>query len=201
MADTVFRPALESIPRARSPAGDMLTKPFLDVCRLVLPVIDKFGTAMAMVKSDVGGNISRLDQRYDTDASAYEKLYDIIKKEVAAGKAKDSNSCSNALLWLTRAMDFLVELFHNLLSHPDWTMSQAANEAYVATLKKWHGWIASAAFTMAMKLVPDRKKFMDLLGGGNLNADMESFVSSFAPLLQENHKFLKSVGLDDMKAS
>lgn len=82
---------------------------------------------------------------------------------------------------------------------------------------------------MAMKLVPDRKKFMDLLGGGNLNADMESFVSSFAPLLQENHKFLvslrqkrgasalkkvsfkrteqpfllmqKSVGLDDMKAS
>eukprot|EP00246_Nothoceros_aenigmaticus_P014954 TRINITY_DN595_c0_g2_i3.p1 TRINITY_DN595_c0_g2~~TRINITY_DN595_c0_g2_i3.p1 ORF type:complete len:178 (+),score=36.16 TRINITY_DN595_c0_g2_i3:66-536(+) len=156
---------------------------------------------MAMVKSDVGGNISRLDQRYDTDVAAYEKLYDIIRTELAAGKAKESNSCSNGLLWLTRAMDFLVELFHNLLSHPDWTLSQAASEAYIATLKKWHGWIASAAFTVAMKLVPDRKKFMDLLGGGNLKADIESFVSSSAPLLHENHKFLKSVGLDDMKAS
>ncbi|KAG6545080.1 hypothetical protein Mapa_013463 [Marchantia paleacea] len=201
MAETVFTPALEAMPHVKSPNGETLTKPFLDVCRLVLPVIDKFGSSMALVKSDVGGNIGRLDAKYATDTTSYYLLYDIVRKEVADKTAKNSNSCTNGLLWLTRAMDFLVELFRNLLVHPDWTMSQASNEAYAGTLKKWHGWMASAAFTVAMKLVPDRKKFYELLGGGNLNTDIEMFVSTFAPILQENHNFLISVGMDDLKAS
>ena len=46
-------------------------------------------------------------------------------------------------------MDFLVALFRNLLDHPDWTMNNAATEAYNSTLKKWHGWIASSAFTVS----------------------------------------------------
>ncbi|KAJ7550884.1 hypothetical protein O6H91_07G123100 [Diphasiastrum complanatum] len=201
MTETVFTQALEAIPHVRSAEGEMLTKPFLDVCRLILPVIDKFGAAMAMVKSDVGGNITRLDARYESDPTGYLLLYDIVRKEVANGSPKNSQSCTNGLLWLTRAMDFLVELFRNLVEHPDWTMTQVSTEAYGVTLKKWHGWIASAAFTMAMKLTPERKKFMELLGDGNLTADINSFVSTFSPLLQENHEFLKSVGFDDLKAS
>ncbi|KAL3675357.1 hypothetical protein R1sor_025305 [Riccia sorocarpa] len=201
MAETVFTPALQAMPHVKSPAGDMLTKPFLDVCRLVLPVIDKFGTSMSLVKSDIGGNIDRLDNKYASDPTSYHLLYEVVRKEVAENTAKKSASCTNGLLWLTRAMDFLVELFRNLLANPNWTMHQACTEAYAATLKKWHGWVASAAFAVAMKLVPDRKKFFSLLGDGNLNADIESFISTFSPILQENHNFLKSVGMDDMKAS
>ena len=47
-----------------------------------------------------------------------------------------------------RAMDFLVELFRNLLEHPDWTMSQASTDSYTKTLKKFHGWLASSSFTV-----------------------------------------------------
>ena len=47
-----------------------------------------------------------------------------------------------------RAMDFLVELFRNLLEHPDWTMSQACTDSYTKTLKKFHGWLASSSFTV-----------------------------------------------------
>jgi hypothetical protein len=47
-----------------------------------------------------------------------------------------------------RAMDFLVELFRNLLEHPDWTMSQACTDSYTRTLKKFHGWLASSSFTV-----------------------------------------------------
>lgn len=36
---TVFGPALELMKSVKSPEGQMLTKPFLDVCRNVLPVI------------------------------------------------------------------------------------------------------------------------------------------------------------------
>ncbi|GKV19078.1 hypothetical protein SLEP1_g29376 [Rubroshorea leprosula] len=202
MAGSVFTPSLEEMKHVKSPEGQMLTKPFLDVCRMILPVIDKFGAAMVLVKSDIGGNISRLEAKYETNPSKYEHLYGIIQEEVDAKTAKGSSSCTNGLLWLTRAMDFLVELFRNLLAHPDWTMSQACTDSYGKTLKKWHGWLASSSFTVAMKLAPDRKKFMEVIAGsGDVNADIEKFCSTFPPFLEENHKFLASVGLDDMKAS
>lgn len=39
---TVFGPGLELMQSVKSPEGQMLTKPFLDVCRNVLPVIGGF---------------------------------------------------------------------------------------------------------------------------------------------------------------
>ncbi|KAA8543394.1 hypothetical protein F0562_021111 [Nyssa sinensis] len=186
----------------KSEAGEMLTKPFLDVCKQILPVIDKFGAAMALVKSDIGGNITRLENKYLSNPSEFNHLYSMAQVEVEAKTAKASSSCTNGLLWLTRAMDFLVQLFHNLLEHAEWTMSQACTDSYNKTLKKWHGWLASSSFTLAMKLAPERKKFMDVIGGaGDINLDIEKFCTTFSPLLEENHKFLASVGMDDLKAS
>ncbi|KDP40357.1 hypothetical protein JCGZ_02355 [Jatropha curcas] len=202
MEGTVFTPSLEGMKHVKSGEGEMLTKPFLDVCKLILPVIEKFGAAMALVKSDIGGNISRLEAKYSTDPTKYNHLYTMVQEEVEAKTAKGSSSCANGLLWLTRAMDFLVELFRNLLAHPDWAMSQACTDSYGKTLKKFHGWLASSSFTVAMKLAPDRKKFMEVIAGsGDIGVDMENFCATFSPFLEENHKFLASVGLDDMKAS
>ncbi|XP_061985267.1 glycolipid transfer protein 1-like isoform X1 [Populus nigra] len=185
---TVFTPSLEGMKHVKSDHGEMLTKPFLDVCKLILPVIDKFGAAMTLVKSDIG---TRLENKYLSDPSKYNHLYTMIQEEVDAKTAKGSSSCTNCLLWLTRAMDFLVELFLNLLAHPDWTMSQACADSYGKTLKKFHGWVASSYSTVVMKLVPDRKKFMEVISGpGNVSADMEQFCTTFPPFLEENHKFL-----------
>ncbi|XP_023539137.1 glycolipid transfer protein 1-like [Cucurbita pepo subsp. pepo] len=202
MDGTVFAPALEGIQHVKSEAGEILTKPFLEVCKHILPVIDKFGASMALVKTDIGGNISRLDAKYCSNPPAFKYLYHLVKPEIETNTAKGSSSCTNGLLWLTRALDFLVQLFRNLLEHQDWTMTRACTEAYGRTLKKWHGWLASSSFTVAMKLAPDRKKFMDVLSGnGNVEADIEKFCTKFSPLLAENHKFLASFGLDDLKAS
>lgn len=202
MEGTVFTPSLEGMKHVKSDNGVILTKPFLDVCKLILPVLDKFGAAMTLVKSDIGGNITRLENKYLSDPSKYEHLYSMVQVEVEKKTAKESSSCTNGLLWLTRAMDFLVELFKNLLEHPDWTMSQSCTDSYEKTLKKWHGWLASSSFKVAMKLAPDRKKFMEVIGGsGDVNTDMAKFCAEFAPFLAENHSFLASVGLDDMKAS
>ncbi|KAF6145614.1 hypothetical protein GIB67_037647 [Kingdonia uniflora] len=202
MEGTVFTPCLEGMKHVKTEEGVMLTKPFLDVCKLILPVIDKFGAAMALVKSDIGGNITRLESKYSSNPTEFNHLFSMVQIEIEAKTSKASSSCTNGLLWLTRAMDFLVELFRDLLEHPDWTMPQACTDSYQKTLKKWHGWLASTSFTVAMKLAPDRKKFMDVIGGtGDLNADIEKFCSTFSPFLEENHKFLASVGLDNLKAS
>ena len=46
---------------------------------------------------------------------------------------------------------------------------------------------------LALKLAPDRKKFMEVIGRtGDINADIEKFCTNFTPLLEENHKFLVS---------
>ncbi|XP_054805279.1 glycolipid transfer protein 1 [Prosopis cineraria] len=202
MEGTVFTPALEKIQHVKSEQGEILTMPFLDVCKQILPVIDKFGAAMALVKSDIGGNISRLESMYNSNPVKFNYLYSLVQIEVETKTAKSGSSCTNGLLWLTRAMDFLAALFRNLIEHTDWSMSQACTDSYNKTLKKWHGWLASSSFTVAMKLAPDRKKFMDVIGGsGDINTDIEKFCSAFSPFLEENHKFLGRCGLDDMKAS
>ncbi|KAE8735974.1 Glycolipid transfer protein 1 [Hibiscus syriacus] len=191
MERTVFTPSLEGMQHIRSPQGEMLTKPFLEVCKLILPIIDKFGAAMALVKSDIGGNISRLEKKYESDPTRYNFLYNMVKEEFECNSAKGSTSCTNGILWLTRAMDFVVELFRNLLAKAEWTMAEACTDAYCKTLKKYHGWIASSSFTVAMKLAPDRKKFMEVIGSeGDVTADMEKFCSTFPPFLEQNHNFL-----------
>ncbi|CAA2934040.1 glycolipid transfer protein 1-like isoform X2 [Olea europaea var. sylvestris] len=202
MEGTVFTPALEGMKHIKSEDGVILTKPFLDVCKQILPIIDKFGAAMTLVKSDIGGNITRLENKYLSNPTQYNHLYSMVQEEVEAKTAKGSSSCTNGLLWLTRAMDFLMGLFRNILEHQDWSMSQVCSDSYGKTLKKWHGWLASSSFTVAMKLAPDRKKFMDVIGGtGDINSDIEKFCTTFSPFLEENHKFLASVGMDDLKAS
>ncbi|KAJ6708874.1 GLYCOLIPID TRANSFER PROTEIN-RELATED [Salix koriyanagi] len=180
MEGNVFAAALEKMEHVKSPEGEILTRPFLDLCKTVLPVLDNFGPAMGPVKSDIGGNISRLETRYLSSQSEFNYLYRIVRSEIESKKARSSSSCANALLWLTRAMDFLSELFGNLMVHPDWSMSQVCADSYGKSLKKWHGWLASSSFSVALKLAPDRKKFMSIVGvKGDDVSDMENFCGRF----------------------
>ncbi|KAK6940643.1 Glycolipid transfer protein domain [Dillenia turbinata] len=201
MEGTVFTPSLETINHVKSEEGEILTRPFLDVCKNILPAIDNFGSAMSFVKSDVGGNILRLESKYLSNPTEFNLLRSIIEEEVDSKTAKHSSSCTIALLWLTRSMDFLVQLFRNLLEHPEWSMSHACTESYKKTLKQYHGWVAISSFGVAIKLAPDRKKFTEVIGRrGDLNSDMEKFCNAFSPLLEQNHKFLASVGMDNLKS-
>ena len=47
-------------------------------------------------------------------------------------------------------------LLDSLQAHPDTSLSQAASETYYATLQRYHGWIVTGTFTLALKLVPSR---------------------------------------------
>ncbi|KAL5196783.1 hypothetical protein ABZP36_000295 [Zizania latifolia] len=58
MAGTVFTPSLQGMKHVKSESGVILTKPFLEVCKHILPVLDKFGSAMSIAKNDIGGKIT-----------------------------------------------------------------------------------------------------------------------------------------------
>ncbi|PKA60594.1 hypothetical protein AXF42_Ash019487 [Apostasia shenzhenica] len=181
----------------RSKDGEMLAKPFIEVCKLIVPIVDKFGMSMAIVKADISGNISKLESKYTSDPSKFEFLYDMVRVEIETKTAKSSTSCTTGVLWLTRAMDFLVELLRNLMDHSDWSMTKACMESYNRTLKRWHGWLATSSFNVALKIIPDRKRFLETIacGSDDINADIQRFCSAFSPLLEANHKFLVSCSL------
>lgn len=199
MAQPPLAPAGQATATVKLTEGETLSKFFIETCRTILPVLDKLGPPMAVIRSDIGGNIQRLEDICGSGKPEYNFLYEIVRKEVAEGTAKKPLSCTKAILWLTRAMDFTVVLLRDLLEQPEWSMRQAVEHAYNITLKRWHGWISAAAFNVGLKLIPEREKFIELLG--DLNYDIEKFMSALPPHLQEIHKFLQSLRLDRMKSS
>ncbi|CAJ1974310.1 unnamed protein product [Sphenostylis stenocarpa] len=182
------------------------TKPFLSLCYMVLQVLDKIGPTMAVLRQDIHQNIKRLEMMHELNPSMNSNLVEILKSEASKGNARKRFSCSKAFLWLTRSLDFSSALLHALEIDPKKNMEQIVQESYDATLSPWHGWISSAAFRVAIKLVPDSQTFMDLLKERDENSDtlkeqMQILVSLFVPFLEDVHCILKVYNLDRIKSS
>ncbi|KAE8694741.1 Glycolipid transfer protein 3 [Hibiscus syriacus] len=188
-------------------AARIPTKPFLHVCTLILQVLDKIGPTMAVLRQDIHQNIQRLEVLCESNPTKYSNMIEILKKEDSEGSARDSTSCSRAILWLTRklikhkktlkdlSMDFMVVLLQRLVKDPWQEMERAVEESYNVTLKQWHGWVSSAAFKVALKLVPDNETFITLLitndqNWDNLREDMQTLVALLVPLLEHIHSIL-----------
>nr|XP_028955600.1 glycolipid transfer protein 1-like isoform X5 [Malus domestica] len=62
-----------------------------------------------------------MERIYQSNPSKFEYLYSLVNHDVKTNTLFKSTSVS--LVWLTRYMDFLVELFRNLREHPlDWVI-------------------------------------------------------------------------------
>lgn len=53
-------------------------------------------------------------------------------------------------------MEFIVALLERLYADRAVSLSTAASEVYYQTLQRFHGWIVTGTFTVALKLVPSR---------------------------------------------
>ncbi|XP_028786318.1 glycolipid transfer protein 2-like [Neltuma alba] len=182
------------------------TKPFLSLCYLVLQVLDKIGPTMTVLRQDVQQNIKRLEMVLESNSSLSSNLVEILKTETREGNAKKGASCSKAFVWLTRSLDFASALLLTLSRDSGINMEEAVQEAYNITLKPWHGWISSAAFRVALKLVPDSKSFIDLLKANDESYDTQTekikiLVSLLAPFLEGIHCILKAYDLNNLKAA
>mmetsp|Transcript_15824 Transcript_15824/g.34134 ORF Transcript_15824/g.34134 Transcript_15824/m.34134 type:complete len:204 (+) Transcript_15824:211-822(+) len=197
---SVLVTATSQVPSVRDTEGHIQTEPFLDLCRLVVPVVDKLGTAFALVKSDINGNIQRLADKAATNPQQFRVLTAMVQEEITRGTQNQATSCTKGLLWLKRAMEFMVELLRQTRAAPSDAMSKVVSDVYTATLCKFHGFIVSSAFTLAFKFVPSREYFIENLGvapGGDINTEIDDFVSAFSPILQDIHKHLVEHNLDD----
>ncbi|XP_015886406.2 glycolipid transfer protein 3 isoform X2 [Ziziphus jujuba] len=181
-------------------------KPFLSICNSVLQVLDRIGPTMAVLRQDVYQNIQRLETLHESDPSVFSNLVEIVKKEVNEGTARKGSSCSKAIVWLTRSLDFTVALLQKLARDPGQSVEKAVEESYNTTLKPWHRWISSAAFRIALKLVPDNETFIGLLMAKDenyetLKEDMQTLILLLVPFLEEIHSVLRFYSLDRIKAT
>ncbi|KAL3641151.1 hypothetical protein CASFOL_016119 [Castilleja foliolosa] len=179
-------------------------KPFLALCNLLIQVLDKIGPTMSVLRQDIHHNIQRLEKFHDSDPSIYWDVVEIIKKEFKEGKAKKGPSCSKAFVWLTRSLDFTLALLQLLVKDFGRNLEQAVEESYNITLKPWHGWISSAAYKVALKLVPDSNTLVKILklkdeDDETLKKDMQSLIDLLVPLLEQNKDIARAYGLDGLK--
>ncbi|PSC73205.1 pleckstrin homology domain-containing family A member 8-like [Micractinium conductrix] len=188
--------------QVKSSDGKLRTKELLDVCRSVLPIVEKMGTGFGLVKHDVGGNIDRVAARAAAKPAEYEAdVFAMVRDDVAAGTHTISTSVTKGLLWLKRAMEFVVALLEKLYTDRQLTLSQAASETYYATLQHYHGWIVTGTFTLALKIVPSREDFFAKVGAAPNDeaamAAMHAFCTEFGAVLAEVQAFLAANDLDD----
>ncbi|XP_021760966.1 glycolipid transfer protein 3-like [Chenopodium quinoa] len=182
------------------------TSSFLSLCTLIVQVLDKIGPTMVVLKQDISKNIQRLEMLCDSDPATYSNLIEILNKEAVERNAKKSNSCSKALLWLTRSLDFMGSLLQHITIEPRENMEQIVGNSYEMTLKPWHGWISATAYKVALKLLPDTNTFISLLMAKGENFDtlrdeIQTLVSLLVPLLQQLHSTLDLYGLDRLKST
>ncbi|KAH6782555.1 Glycolipid transfer protein family protein [Perilla frutescens var. hirtella] len=161
---------------------------------------------MAVMRQDIHQNIERLDKFHESDPSIYWDVVEILKKEVNEGKARKGPTCSKAFVWLTRSLDFALALLQLLVKDFGRNLEQAVEESYNITLKPWHGWISSAAYKVALKLVPDSRTLVDILkvkgeDDDALKKDIQCLISLLTPVLEQNKDILRAYGLDKLKST
>eukprot|EP00117_Sycon_ciliatum_P017554 scpid76336/ scgid16503/ Pleckstrin homology domain-containing family A member 8; Phosphatidylinositol-four-phosphate adapter protein 2; Serologically defined breast cancer antigen NY-BR-86 len=180
--------------------GAIETEPFLNAAAEVIPFFDVLGsTAFSPVKSDISGNISKLRKKYEENREAHHTLQMIVDREIEAKTTKVSNSATDALLWLKRALEFILVFLQKVIEGEQ-DLTKAANAAYAASLKRYHGWIVSGIFSLAMKAVPYREDFIKALAKGasedQVMADMAEFMGVFEPNVRTIGEFYKAKGVD-----
>ncbi|CAN6458542.1 unnamed protein product [Victoria cruziana] len=204
----VIGTALEAVHQLKSD-GDgfrVSTLHFLTICNAAVTILEKIGPTMRVLRQDLRQNIERLQVMYKTNPSLFSNLMEMVKKEAEEGSARKPVSCTRAVFWLTRSMDFAMIFLSKLVEEADRDLIQIIDESYNMTLQPWHGWISSAAYKVALKLIPERKVVMNLImeereDHGAIKEEINSLVSSFTPILIEIHAFLATLRLDRLKSS
>lgn len=182
---TVKQPFLE-IPED----GRISTETFLDACSSIVPFFDILGsTAFGPVKSDINGNISKLQKKYETDKAKFSTLQSFVEVEQAEGTTKAKNSATDALLWLKRALEF-IEVFLKEVLAGQADLTKCSKKAYESTLKKYHGWMVQGIFSIAMKAVPYRQNFIAALGKGAPEEEVLKDMKVHVELMGNNVKVI-----------
>ncbi|CDS40678.1 glycolipid transfer protein [Echinococcus multilocularis] len=159
------------------------------------------GKALYLIKNDVGGNIKKITNSCGKyKASTVEEM---LVKEKEAKVNKNDNSGSIGLLWLTRAIELVIEVMTELPASSDRNMREIGRAAYAKTLMKHHNVIMKNLFYAGLALFPDKHSFLLRLAYNKPNMDtqvldaMKEFVTQYRNVMEPVQQLLVKYGIED----
>ena len=130
-------------------------------------------TLFSPVTSDIKGNIDKLNNFVENNPECLTLGQMLQKEKNLCGDSLKGKIASDALLWLTRALDFVL-LFLTLWIQDQESgvksddLSNYFRTAYEMTLKSYHSWIVQKVVNVIMAATPSRT---DILSCLTKNAD------------------------------
>ncbi|TPP63183.1 Glycolipid transfer protein [Fasciola gigantica] len=135
---------------------------FTNASSLLSDFFTLWGSRMALVKSDVEGNIQKVSNAVCSLNCT--TLPEMLAKERSLDLYKKDSSGSVGLLWLKRSFQFLVSVL--------WFLSKSTNEdcmktivsqAYDESLRHYHSRLMRHTFRFVMHALPKRSSFVKKL--------------------------------------
>uniref|UniRef100_A0A8C6TWN6 Glycolipid transfer protein domain-containing protein n=1 Tax=Neogobius melanostomus TaxID=47308 RepID=A0A8C6TWN6_9GOBI len=149
------------------------TKLFLDAVSHLPAFIDCLGSKVfSLIKSDITGNITKIQGVYVKDPQRYATLQHILEAE-RDDHAKEwpKVGATLALMWLKRGLRFIQILLQSIAdgekdeNNPN-LIKVNITKAYEGALKRYHGWLVQKIFTGALLAAPYRSDFFKALSKG-----------------------------------
>ncbi|KAJ2891710.1 hypothetical protein IWW38_003506 [Coemansia aciculifera] len=171
------------------------TAQFLDAARGVVMLFDELGSAaFVAVKSDISGNIDKVQAKYDSDKVAFNTLEKIVLAEAGTKDRK----ATQGLLWLKRGLEFTAQGLSRSLSNAAEELADSFRQAYEVTLKPLHNFVVKAVFNVAMGACPYRKTFYEKMGGDNeaVHKGLQLWVAALQKHLDQLNALYKKGAYD-----
>ncbi|KJE92274.1 hypothetical protein CAOG_03276 [Capsaspora owczarzaki ATCC 30864] len=136
------------------------TLPFLNAVHATIPLFDTLGMlTFYPIKADMANNIERLQLRFEQAPERCLTLQRIVDAEVRAGTHRNAESCAIGLLWLKRALEFVIGFLDNI-GKGEKVVSVAATKAYQQSLEPFYGMVSRGLFNVALLSLPAYSTFM-----------------------------------------
>jgi len=175
---------------------------FLSASRSYLEFYDLFGgTFFGPVKSDVSGNIGKLQGWFEKDKTKT-TLEQLLQVEIDAKSTTAKGSATDALLWLKRGLWMMARFLRGLLDG-ERDSNKTFQKSYDATLKPHHNWMVQKLFSVGLKMVPDFEGFVELMAPKDhpgdkeksVVEDMEVYIFDMEKILNKIDQFYTDKGL------
>lgn len=181
-----------SSPEARFPPlsddGQLDVVQFLLASRQVVKFIDTLGTTFKLVKSDVNGNVEKLQQKYDSDRERFHYFEAMLQDETTNN---NTDLAKVGGLWLKRALEFVYTFLKNMVEEyrkgtPQESLQPHLKKAYDDTLHKYHNFITQKLFSIVSVTAPSWSSLMIILSMGTdvkeeqIIDDLELYLESMA---------------------
>ena len=151
------------------------TSEFLEAGETVTRLFDVLGSAaFKPVKSDMLGNITKIRTAYLASPVDNASLQSLVRNE----RKTPCHTATEALLWLTRGLDFTVQALRRNVDMPAEELCASFRHSYSRTLSKHHSFLVKPVFSAAMSATPYRKDFYAKLGDdqGRVSAELDTWL-------------------------